>query len=56
MYRGHEGLREFFDSLIEVLPDWGPVLDTFEDHGDRMLVKTTVHAHPARRERSRSSR
>jgi ketosteroid isomerase-like protein len=43
-YRGHEGVREFFGSLLEVLPDWSPVLDAFEDHGDRMLAKARVQA------------
>jgi ketosteroid isomerase-like protein len=46
VYRGHEGLREFFDSLMDVLPDWGPTLETFEDHEDRMLVKAKIHATP----------
>ena len=46
VYRGHDGLREFFDGVLDVLPDWNPVLDTFEDHGDRMLVKATIHASP----------
>ena len=27
MYRGHEGVREFFESLLEVLPDWRPELE-----------------------------
>ncbi|MGH3117968.1 MAG: nuclear transport factor 2 family protein, partial [Gaiellales bacterium] len=46
VYRGHEGMREFFKSLIEVLPDWKPEIDTIEDHGDRMLVKARIHASP----------
>ena len=46
VYRGHQGVREFFESLLEVLPDWIPVLDSYEDHGDRMLAKATIHASP----------
>ena len=45
-YRGHDGVREFFEGLLEVLPDWTPSLDFFEDHGDRMLVRATIHAVP----------
>jgi ketosteroid isomerase-like protein len=45
-YRGHDGVREFFDSLLEVLPDWKPQLEYFEDYGDRMLVKARITARP----------
>jgi len=44
VYHGHEGVREFFESLVEVLPDWNPVLDWCEDHGDRMLARARVQA------------
>ena len=46
-YRGHEGLREYFDRLLDVLPDWRPELEEVEDHGDRMLVKTRIRATPS---------
>ena len=46
VHRGHDGVREFFAGVLEVLPDWYPVLDSFEDHGDRMLVKARVTASP----------
>jgi ketosteroid isomerase-like protein len=46
IYHGHEGMLEYFKTLIEVLPDWKPVIDTVEDHGDRMLVKARVQATP----------
>ena len=46
VYRGHEGVREFFQSLLEVLPDWRPELEEVEDHGDRMLVRARVYASP----------
>jgi ketosteroid isomerase-like protein len=45
-YYGHDGVRAFFKGVLEVLPDWFPVLDSFEDHGDRMLVKATITASP----------
>ena len=46
VYRGRDGVREFFESLLEVLSDWSPELDSFEDHGDRMLVRATITASP----------
>ncbi len=46
VYRGHEGMREFFESLLEVLPDWRPTLEDVEDHGDRMLVRARIYASP----------
>jgi ketosteroid isomerase-like protein len=45
-YVGHDGVREFFTSLFEVLPDWHPVLDSFEDYGDRLLVRAKITASP----------
>jgi ketosteroid isomerase-like protein len=44
VYRGHDGVREFFKGVLEVLPDWFPNLDAFEDLGDRILVKATITA------------
>jgi ketosteroid isomerase-like protein len=46
VYRGHEGVREFFESLLEVLPDWRPELEDVDDHGDRLLVRARIHASP----------
>ena len=46
VYRGHDGVREFFKGVLDVLPDWNPVLDSYEDYGDRMLVKARIHASP----------
>jgi ketosteroid isomerase-like protein len=44
VYRGHDGVREFFRGVLDVLPDWTLVLDSFEDYGDRMLVKARIQA------------
>ena len=46
-YRGHQGLREYFDRLLEVLPNWRPELEDVEEHGDRMLVRTRIYATPS---------
>ena len=47
VYRGHDGLREYFDRLLDVLPDWRPVLEQVEEHGDRGLVKARIYATPS---------
>jgi len=46
VYRGHEGVRAFFKGVLDVLPDWFPVLEACEDYGDRMLVKARITATP----------
>ena len=45
-YRGHDGLREYLDSLLDVLPDWRPILEHAEVHGDQVLVRLRIHATP----------
>jgi ketosteroid isomerase-like protein len=46
VYRGHEGVREFLGSLVEVLPDWTPEIERIEEHDDQMLVKARIRATP----------
>ena len=46
-YHGYDGLREYFDSLTDVLPDWRPEVEMVEDHGDRMLVRARIYATPS---------
>jgi ketosteroid isomerase-like protein len=45
-YRGYDGLREYFDALTDVLPDWRPEVEMVEDHDDRMLVRARIFATP----------
>ena len=45
-YRGHEGLREYLESLVDVLPDWRPIMEDAEVHGDQVLVRLRIHATP----------
>ena len=47
VYRGHEGLREYVESLADVLPDWTANVESVEEHGDLMLVKARIYATPA---------
>jgi ketosteroid isomerase-like protein len=46
-YRGHEGLREYFDRLLDVLPTWRPEIEEIEQHGDFILVRTRIQATPS---------
>jgi ketosteroid isomerase-like protein len=46
LYRGRDGLREYLERLVDVLPDWRPEIEEVEDHGDRMLVRNRLHATP----------
>ncbi len=45
-YHGYDGLREYFDSLTDVLPDWRPEVEMVEVHGDRILVRARIFATP----------
>lgn len=38
-YRGHEGVRAFWNDLRSILEDWQPVPQEIRDHGDLMLVR-----------------
>lgn len=46
-YRGHEGLREYFDRLLDVLPNWRPEIEEIQEHGDRIMVRTRIQATPS---------
>ena len=45
-YHGHDGLREYLESLVDVLPDWRPILEHAEVNGDSVLVRLRIHATP----------
>ena len=47
VYRGHDGLREYFARLMDVLPDWRPEIEKVEDYGDLILVRNRLYATPA---------
>jgi ketosteroid isomerase-like protein len=46
-YRGHEGLREYFDRLLDVLPNWRPEIEEIQEHGDCIMVRTRIQATPS---------
>ena len=37
-YRGHEGIRESFESWLDQWSDYRATAERFEDHGDHVLV------------------
>ena len=47
VYRGYDGLREYFDRLLEVLPDWRPELELVEVHSDGVLARAHIYATPS---------
>jgi ketosteroid isomerase-like protein len=38
VFRGHEGVREWWRSLRDVFPDWNPSVVEVRDAGDRVLI------------------
>jgi ketosteroid isomerase-like protein len=38
-YRGHEGLRSWWDSILAVFPDWQPQVEDARQVGERVLLK-----------------
>lgn len=45
-YRGLDGLREYFERIVDVLPDWRPEVQEIEAHGDLALVRNRTYATP----------
>jgi ketosteroid isomerase-like protein len=39
VYRGHEGARAWWDSVLAVFPDWSPSVVDAREIGDRVLVQ-----------------
>ena len=38
-YRGHEGLRSWWDDILAVVPDWQPQVEDAREIGERVLLK-----------------
>jgi ketosteroid isomerase-like protein len=43
-YRGHEGVRRYFDSFYEVMDEISWEAHTFQEVDDRVIVDFTLHA------------
>jgi ketosteroid isomerase-like protein len=46
-YRGHEGVRRWWSSLLEVLPDYTAEVEELDDLGEMTLVQIRGTAHGA---------
>ena len=38
-YRGHEGVRSWWDDILAVFPDWSPQIEDAREIGDRILLR-----------------
>ena len=43
-YKGHEGVRRYFDSFYEIMDDIRFVPESFREVGDRVVVEFTLYA------------
>lgn len=39
VYRGHEGVRSWWENILAVFPDWSPRIESAREVGDRILVR-----------------
>ncbi len=46
-YRGHRGMRKWWEESLEVLPDLAVHLDEVRDIGDQVFVRGRLHGHGA---------
>ncbi len=42
VYRGHDGLRSWWDNIVDVFPDWTPQIDDARELGDRVLLRVRI--------------
>jgi ketosteroid isomerase-like protein len=41
-YKGHDGIRRWWETVLAVFPDWSPQIEDARDLGDRVLVRVRV--------------
>jgi ketosteroid isomerase-like protein len=41
-YRGHEGVRRYWNDIVEAFEDWRPEAKEVQDHGDKLIVRIRV--------------
>jgi ketosteroid isomerase-like protein len=39
MYRGHEGVRSWWENVLAVFPDWSPRIEDAREVGDRVVAR-----------------
>jgi ketosteroid isomerase-like protein len=44
-YRGHDGVRDWWERLFDVFPDFTGEIEEVRDLGDRTIARVRVHAH-----------
>jgi ketosteroid isomerase-like protein len=42
VYRGHDGLRSWWENVVDVFPDWQPQIEEARESGDRVLLRVRV--------------
>jgi ketosteroid isomerase-like protein len=45
VYRGHDGLRAWWENVVDVFPDWMPQIEDAREAGDRVLLRVRVEGH-----------
>lgn len=43
-YRGHEGVREWFNAVLEIFPDWEPRIESSREAGQGVVACFHVNA------------
>jgi ketosteroid isomerase-like protein len=44
-YRGHDGVRDWWESLLDVYPDFTAEIEEVRDVGNRTIARVRVNAH-----------
>jgi ketosteroid isomerase-like protein len=44
-YRGHDGVRDWWERLLAVYPDFKAEIEDVRDLGDRTIMRARVHGH-----------
>jgi hypothetical protein len=39
LYRGHEGVRSWWENVLAVFPDWSPRIEDAREVGDRVVAR-----------------
>ena len=45
VYHGHEGLRAWWTTILDVFPDWMPQIEDARDMGSSVLLRVRVEGH-----------
>ena len=45
VYRGHDGLRAWWENVVDVFPNWMPQIEDAREAGDRVLLRVRLEGH-----------